>query len=186
MFEKITTDIEITQEVQKKQFRITTEDLRRFLATNGEDEELNEKLRIWKGVADNSEKYDEINKNKKIVSVFDIQEGEKEEDVDYELSKGEKTWKDGKTDENGVEFTYKVKKHIVAEPDERNDYLTENQSILKNKLEEIKNNVKDISLEEVDNIINSIKKPKIESLDNTFNNKTNISFITKLKNWFKF
>lgn len=180
MFEKISTDTNITQEVQKKQFRITTEDLRRFLESNGEDKELNDKLKIWSTVEKNSLAYDETSVNSKTISVYNIPEPkDSEEDSETELSIAEKTWKQGKTDENGLEITYKVKQHILAEPDEEVfDYVDANINKLKTKSTE----VKDISIEEIDNIINSIKKPKIEDLKQT--NKPKITFFQRIKNWF--
>ena len=186
MFEKITTDIEITQEVQKKQFRITTEDLRRFLASNGEDKELNDKLRIWSKVEKESLTYDEATKDSKTISVFNIPEPKDiEEDSQIELEKGDKTWKHGQLDENGLEITYKVKQHIFAEPeDDRQDYISENKDVLKTKVEKIKEEIV-ITEQEIDDIINAIKKPKTESLDSIFqtNNKPK-SFISRIKSWF--
>ena len=182
MFEKITPDTNITQEIQKKQFKITTEDLRRFIESNGEDEELNDKLRVWSTVEKNSLLYDETSVNSKTISVYNIPEPkDSEENSEIELSKGEKTWKNGKTDENGVEITYTVKQHILAEPDEEVfDYVDRNIEKLKSKEVE----VKEISIEEVDNIINSIKKPKIEDLNYNETKTNKPTFFQRIKNWF--
>jgi hypothetical protein len=186
MFEKITTDIEITQEVQKKQFRITTEDLRRFLASNGEDKELNDKLRIWSKVEKESLTYDEVTKDSKTISVFNIPEPkDTEEDSQIELEKGDKTWKHGQLDENGLEITYKVKQHIFAEPEnDRQDYISENKDVLKTKIKEI-NDMSSFSEDEIDDIINTIQMSKTNKLDSIFqtNNKPK-SFISRIKNWF--
>jgi hypothetical protein len=188
MFEKINQDVSNVITIEKKYKRITTEDLRRFLNTNGEDKELNAKLAQWKIVADNSL----INEKTSTISLFNMPEGrDDEDDSELELSKADKTWKDGKLDENGVEITYKVKPHVLTIPDEEQfEPIIEKQYVVKGLKED--SYIEPVTpilseeenLEEINKLFAKLEPVRITPVIET--NKTNNPFLSKLKQIFKF